>query len=163
MNLFVTGPSPTLCARAHCDVHLIKMATEAAQLLSTTHHLTGRAIGYAPTHPNHPCAIWIRESAANYEWAYLLYRCLLTEYEFRFGKQHGAGRFKHELRRLPNLPRIDRTPWAQCVAPEFQQADTFAAYRLHIRAKLLEWPRRPRPVRTTFTKRVPPSFLSDLP
>jgi len=140
------------------------MTTEAAQLLSTTQFvLTGEVVGYKPTHRNHPCAIWIRESAANYRWAYLFYCCLLTEYEYRFGKQHKAGAFRQAFGRVPPLPENGLTPFAQVVAPVFQQCNTFAAYRQHIRAKLLEWPQRTRPVRTTFTRRQRPAFLSDLP
>lgn len=164
MNLFVTHSSQTLCARAHCDVHLNKMMVECAQLLSTAHYVvTGNQVGYKPTHKNHPCAIWVRASAANYRWAYIFFCALHTEYEYRTGNVQKSARHKKALRRVPPLPAIGLTPFAQAVDAEHRHPNTHIAYRNHIRAKIIEWPSRDRPVRTTYTRRPAPCFLNDSP
>ena len=48
------------------------MILETAQLLCTAHHELGTSIEipYKATHKNHPSAIWVRDSAENYMWAY---------------------------------------------------------------------------------------------
>jgi hypothetical protein len=164
MNLFVTHRSPMQCAVAHCDVHLNKMVTECAQLLSTAHYVvTGEQVGYRPTHKNHPCAIWVRESAANYRWAFVFYCCLLVEYTYRTGKHHKSGQHRKALRLIPPLPEIGLTAFAQAVDDQHRHQNPHIAYRRHIRAKLLEWPTRERPVRTTYTKRPVPRFITETP
>jgi hypothetical protein len=43
---------------------------------------------YSATHLNHPSAVWVRHSAANYMWlAELLEQCCI-EYSYRYGKIH---------------------------------------------------------------------------
>ena len=161
MNLFVTHPAPVHSAIHHCDVHLRKMAVEAAQLLSTAHHVvTGEAVGYKKTHANHPCAIWVRESVGNYRWAYNFYCALLDEYQYRTGKVHGSSKHRDALRRVPPIAKIERTPFAQAMPEQYRGPCAHTAYRRYLRAKLTEWKARARPVRTTFTKRDAPPFLT---
>ncbi len=111
MNIFFLDYDPKIAAQAHCDKHVVKMILETAQLLSTAHRVldgeeyidasSGRKIRrwrledsfredalYKATHINHPCAIWVRESSANYWWAFCLFRHLCEEYTFRYGKTH---------------------------------------------------------------------------
>lgn len=84
MNIFVTNECPMQAAIEHCNVHLVKMATEALQLLSTAHHvLDGNIVGVKPTHINHPSAIWARKTSGNYKWLYQHYVALCTEYLYR--------------------------------------------------------------------------------
>lgn len=107
-----------VCARYHCDKHLIKMIVEYAQLMSTAHRvLDGHTVKvgkksttllpgenftidlserivienrkcYLKTHHNHPCARWARESVANYRWLFKLFLACCTEYTARFGRAH---------------------------------------------------------------------------
>lgn len=73
MNIFVLDPSPKIAASMHCDQHLHKMILESAQMLSTIvflnqpklHH-TGNY--YKPTHPKHPCTIWLMSAPDNITW-----------------------------------------------------------------------------------------------
>lgn len=91
MNIFVLDYNPTLAAQYHCDRHVVKMILETAQLLSTAHHVWGlrsAAKVYRPTHVNHPCALWARQTPLNYAWAYSLLKALCTEYTFRYNKTH---------------------------------------------------------------------------
>lgn len=163
MNIFATHRDPQISARQHCDVHVIKMVTEAAQLLSTAHVvIDNNEIAYRKTHENHPCAIWVRESSANYRWAYEFYCCLLDEYEYRFDKQHAAARHMYALAQVPNIPDLGLTPFAQAMPEELQQSNPHFAYRIYMRVKLREWNERERKVRTTFTRRVVPLFLHNV-
>lgn len=88
MNIFWLDTDLTKCAQAHCDKHVVKMILESCQLLATAHHLCGSTATYKPTHKNHPCAIWVRESYANYILLRNLARALCWEYEQRFNKEH---------------------------------------------------------------------------
>ena len=93
MNIFYLSNDPAECARFHNDRHVIKMILETSQLLSTAHRVldgtlsVGRSASgrkktsyvlmdqrepvlYSATHINHPSAIWVRQSYANYVWLY---------------------------------------------------------------------------------------------
>jgi hypothetical protein len=91
MNIFVVDQDTYKSAQALDDLRLNKMIVETAQILSTAMHLRGYA-GidriYKPTHQNHPCCVWARESSENYKWL-LLYFCDLIEVRNnRTGKRH---------------------------------------------------------------------------
>lgn len=114
MNLFYLDEDIDKCAEYHVDTHVVKMVTEAAQLLTTAiwvdefigytpRKLTKDELGiinaekakqpgieertftrFLPTHPNHPCAIWTRSSLDNYEWTFNYCDALNSEYCFRY-------------------------------------------------------------------------------
>lgn len=118
MNIFFLDSDPKLCAQMHNNRHCVKMILEYAQLLSTAHRvLDGKEVEgkkmvagsfpvrwrkfkqwklnderdtilYSATHINHPSAIWVRQSNANYRWLHYLLRELCEEYTFRYGKVH---------------------------------------------------------------------------
>ena len=115
MNIFYLDSIPTVCAKYHNDKHVIKMILEYAQLLSTAHRVldgtqsiglsaTGRkqtryvlpdsreSILYTATHINHPSAVWVRQSVANYMWLSNLLVELCKEYTYRYGKVHKCER-----------------------------------------------------------------------
>jgi len=160
MNLFVLDRDPRLAARAHCDKHVVKMVLETAQLLSTAHDHFGEATYsdlrncfevrgqrvYHPTHQNHPCAVWVRETAANYRWACSLLEALLHEYQRRFGdrakKRHKTWDVLQALRSPPRAlvkscaDRPDAmTPFALAMPEQYRQADPVAAYRAYYRGE----------------------------
>jgi len=111
MNIFYLDKNPQRCAQMHVDKHCVKMILEYAQLLSTAHRVldgvltvglsqSGRKqqryilsderqqMLYSATHINHPSAVWVRQSNANYMWlAELLEECC-KEYSYRYGKIH---------------------------------------------------------------------------
>lgn len=72
MNVFALDLSPKTAARYHCDAHVVKMILETTQMLSTAHWMRGTRGPYRPTHANHPCSVWVRESTANYKWLHEL-------------------------------------------------------------------------------------------
>jgi hypothetical protein len=54
------------------------------------------------THVNHPSAIWVRQSAANYSWLYSLFEALSHEKKFRYPK--GPNRTYFEFREFLKNP-----------------------------------------------------------
>ena len=125
MNVFYLSNNPRVCAEYHCDKHVLKMIIEYAQILSTTHRIvdgsamegrtkTGRrktvyslsdtrdSNVYLATHINHPSTVWVRQSAKNYDWLYVMWSELLSEYTNRYGKQHACEKLIPHLKQLPN-------------------------------------------------------------
>ena len=75
MNIFYLHDDPEVCAKSHCDKHVVKMILEYSQLLSTAHHeLDGEPSieCYKSTHKNHPSALWARTNRSNYNWLWSL-------------------------------------------------------------------------------------------
>ena len=107
MNLFWLDSDVTRCAQAHQDAHLGKMLLEAVQLLCTAfalpyypfvtwldstpaERLAADLLPYSHTHVNHPCALWVRASRANFDRAIELAEALAAEFRYRFDKPHGS-------------------------------------------------------------------------
>ena len=64
MNIFHLDKNPKICARYHCDKHVVKMILETAQMLSTAYR---RVCGdddnlYKTAYPKHPMTIWVGDS-----------------------------------------------------------------------------------------------------
>jgi hypothetical protein len=70
----------------------MKMCLEAAQLISSAVSILGgyfpkaAPLLYKPTHYNHPCCKWVRESRENFAWTVELCLALQLEKAFRDGK-----------------------------------------------------------------------------
>lgn len=125
MNIFYLSKNERECAQFHNDKHVVKMILEYAQLMSTAHRVLdgkegieisekGRRIKrwflndsqlntslMKATHINHPSAVWTRKTSNNYEWLYRMWRCLLEEYTYRYGKNHSCERLIGDLAILP--------------------------------------------------------------
>jgi hypothetical protein len=150
MNIFYLDREPLLAARAHCDKHCVKMILETAQLLSTAHReLDGDEYAdahglYKATHKNHPSAVWVRESAANYRWAHQLLVELCGQYGYRYGKTHKTERLIEPLSTLPLNISTDAafTEPPQCMPDEYKRSDVVDAYRAYYhgdKAGFAEW------------------------
>lgn len=127
MNIFLLDEDPRKCAEYHVDKHVVKMILEYAQLLSTAHAiLDNNGIQleglYKPTHKNHPCAIWVRESYHNYQMLYKLLKELCNEYTFRYGKIHKTSGLLDKLQYSPfNIPPVGcMTPPALAMPDEYK-------------------------------------------
>ncbi len=170
MNIFFLSANPSVAAQAHCDKHVVKMLLESTQLLWTAQWILrgsppddaprtkGGALGYKPTHKNHPCAIWTRTKAANYQWLCCLATALAAEYHFRYPtagphacEAHVAWLaanpppFPVEAAGLVALSRV-----ALAMPPEYKCADPVASYRaFYMESKgargLLTYTRRDKP------------------
>ena len=138
MNIFYLNEDPRTAAHYHCDKHVVKMIMETVQLLSTAHRvLDGNEwadeVGLvASTHVNHPSAVWVRESAENYCWAYDLFEALCVEKRERYVKPHSYEKYLSVLIRCPdNISFAEQgmTPPPQCMPDEYKQPNTVQAYR----------------------------------
>ena len=157
MNIFILDSDIKANARAHCDAHVGKMILESGQLLSTAHRLLDDtpphdSIIYKATHANHPCAVWVRASASNYDYAYRLFCALADEFVYRRGKPHATHKKLADALASPprSIPRGGLTPFAlampeNCIVPH----DAVASYRQYYithKQHIAHWNwRRPKP------------------
>ena len=179
MNLFVLHNDHIIAARMQCDKHIVKMIVESGQMLSTVHRVldgnltikpskSGKRmvkyweladverenILYKAVHMNHPCTVWTRESADNYEWHYKHFVALCDEYTYRYGKTHATDALlRDKLAKPPkNIPSVSMTPFKlamktnpECMFPE----DPVKSYRLYYQTKQdrfnMNWTNRPVP------------------
>lgn len=170
MNIFFLSSNPKTAAEWHCDKHVVKMLLESAQLLWTAQHIAGTGTftdapttkdgsrhGYKPTHKNHPCAIWVRASIANYEWLCALAAALADEYHYRYPAAGPHACEAHIAWLTKNPPRLPEGPltWpALAMPPEYKISKSpMACYRaFYVGSKgargLL-----------TYTRREPPSWV----
>jgi hypothetical protein len=138
------------------------MILETAQLLYTAHHVLGTSDlpegAYKKTHPNHPCAIWVRESRANYRWLAELGWWLCKEYQHRYGlhKTHKTERHIVWLRtHSPDLPRAP-TPFRQAMPEDYKTEDAVLAYQAYYRENKM----KSRGI-VNYTNRERPDFLNE--
>lgn len=131
MNIFILDGNPRLAAEYHCDKHVVKMILESAQLLSTAHSIHGTPVSpslYKPTHINHPCSKWVRESESNYKWLYRLFEFLLTEYTARYNKYHACERLRPFLSHTYTMELIDPSfsiNIGECTTPALAMPDEY--------------------------------------
>lgn len=90
MQLFVLAQDPRVCARLHCDKHVVKMCVETTQILySALEHWGIRdrfERAYRVTHLKHPCVLWTAAAVAHFEWVLALGVELCGEYRRRYAK-----------------------------------------------------------------------------
>jgi len=141
MNIFYLHPNPTICAQSLHDKHCVKMILETTQLLCTAAELLGAKIpaGYAKSHTNHPCSVWVRKSAANYQWTQSYLDELHREYEYRYMREHdskylisGIDRAYDRIIANPlnaafSLTGITDRP--QCMPDKYKHPNVMQAYR----------------------------------
>jgi hypothetical protein len=137
MNIFFLHRSAPICAQMHADVHVVKMILESAQLLATTHHHYGNAVTYKPTHANHPCAVWVRQSRLHYMFLVDLALALCREYRLRFSKTHKCEDIiLNELRLPPADLKISIWNDPPLAMPdEFKSDDLVESYQRYYASK----------------------------
>lgn len=154
MNIFVLDKDPTIAAQYHNDKHVVKMILETAQLLCTAHHVLSSDDKpdnlYKVTHKNHPSAVWVRESLANYIWLYNLFIELGKEYTFRYNKQHKTIQKLKDTLAIPpnNISFSGLTEFKLAMPNEFKLSDSVESYRNYYRngkTHLAEWKIRGKP------------------
>ena len=136
MNIFCLDTDINLSAKYHCDAHVVKMILEYAQLLCTAHRIIDNNENetlYKATHKNHPCSVWVRDSSANYEYLYILFRNLCDEYTIRYGKIHATDVKLRELLKEPpkNITQGGLTALPLCMPDEYKQNDVVSSYRAY--------------------------------
>lgn len=132
MNIFYLDPNPEICARYHCDKHVIKMIVESAQILSTVHHILDSAYkpAYKPTHKNHPCVKWAAKSLFNYDFVSKLGLKLCAEYEYRYSRIHASAHILFGLyENVPqSIPIGEFTPPPQCMPEQYRLENLLSLY-----------------------------------
>jgi hypothetical protein len=154
MNIFYLNRDPVICAKEHCDKHVVKMCIEYAQLLSTAHRVLDGELYYGTTkngrkikrwkhdvsemednlmkasHVNHPSNIWTRSGKNNYNWLVLMWKELLKEYTLRYEKKHGCEKYIKYLENPPrNIPNGDFTDPPQAMPVDYKGKDAVLAYK----------------------------------
>jgi hypothetical protein len=152
LQLFILDSDPLKAAKMHCDKHVVKMPLEAAQILSTVHHIHDSIYKekcYKKTHEKHPCVIWASKSPKNYEWALSLLKALLSEYTFRYEKIHKSSELLKYLEYNPVKSDIDElTPFAQAIPKEYISDNAVTAYRNYYiseKSSFCKWSKRKAP------------------
>jgi hypothetical protein len=140
------------------------MVLESAQLLSTglwlvderrARRLHQHGQLYRPTHKQHPCALWVSESLANYRWLARLAGALVEEYHYRYGPRRHASepvidscrRFavSQTAERLETWTSRRRTPFALAMPEDYRGDDAVESYRRYYlgeKAPICTWKRR---------------------
>lgn len=153
------------------DKHVVKMILESAQLLSTAHRFldgvemmgktpTGRNVKrwvlsdarepvlYSATHINHPSAIWCRKSVENYNWLTDHMFALLSEYTYRYDKEHKVqGELSYMLQSPPyNLKDWDFTTMPSAMSDEYKISDdplvNYRNYYKKGKSRMFSWKNR---------------------
>lgn len=113
MNIFILDENPKVAAQYQCDKHVVKMCSEAAQMLSEAHWATGSAAPWKSTHQHHPCTLWVQKSISNYEWLIAHGLELCSEYTKRYDKTHKTQQVLEWLQdNKPTLPEVGLTDFA---------------------------------------------------
>ncbi len=152
MNIFILDKCPIKAAQYQCDKHVVKMILETAQLLCSIYE--PNTAPYKRTHYNHPCAVWARESWANYYWLYKHGIALCNEYHYRYGKQHKSlavivwcwENIKFDL--FARVDEHDPISFTKCMPDEYKVDDIVQSYRNYYKSAkkdIAKWTKRPIP------------------
>ena len=137
MNIFHLHTDPKICARYHCDKHVVKMILETSQMLSTAYR---RVCGdddnlYKTAYPKHPMTIWVGDSLENFKYALSLGEWLAIQYTYRYKKVHKSQKIIdyirfHKLKNVvKNFTKVKFTPPPQCMPDEYKHKDYITAYK----------------------------------
>lgn len=157
VNIFVLDRDPRVAAQMACDQHVVKMASETAQILSTACHLHGVKVGYRPSHAGHPCTLWAKTSKANFRWTLVHGFALCREYTYRYGKTHASQAVIAEIdaaRDQVAFDQLARTPFVQVMPSYLHEDNAVVAYRnfyLDSKSRFARW-RKNRPPPDWWTK-----------
>lgn len=150
MNIFVLDLDPVRAAEAQCNKHVVKMCTETAQLLVAAH--AHGVMPWTPTHVNHPCSKWVRESKENYQWTIEHGLALSREYTKRYGKIHAAQAVIELNNKIvpKNFLKSGMTPFAIAIADTFYHVpnDPVTSYRSYYigeKSRFAKWAPRATP------------------
>lgn len=150
MNIFAFDPDPELCAQWLDNSRVGKIMMECSQMLSVAvlHHCPdarkdiGRDGLCRPSHENHPIAVWVRETSANFAWTVRYAEALRDEYAHRYNDTiHGTAR------RLPIIkswdwviPEGELTPFQNSarhgeLGLDFTHMPVHEAYQAYVNAR----------------------------
>ena len=134
MNIFHLDKDPLLCARYHCDKHVVKMILETGQMLCTAYqrHYGLKDDLYKPAYPHHPMTKWVGNTLGNYFFTMKLFNHLLDEYNYRYNKWHKSSRINLLLNgkyiKWHNMTGEFTTP-PLCMPDEYKLDDYVQSYK----------------------------------
>lgn len=112
---------------------------------------------YNNTHHNHPCAIWARESDANYHWLVQIFDGVLREYEKRYQKKHATEKLREFFLTAPrNIKKGVLTPFAMAMPDHYKVDDEVLSYQnfyVGDKSRFAKWT-QPATVPKWFSRRV---------
>ena len=152
----------SMCVSYYSDKHLVKMQLESAQLLCTAVVLSGDVAPYKPTHVNHPCSIWTRQSLQNFLYLRDLAFCMEKEWIWRFHKGKSKTHKAIDAVRtliIPNLPDIGLTPFALAMPAEYKGNDPIESYRAYYSHEKQTYTRKGIVKNHIWTKRDKPFWM----
>lgn len=128
-----------------------------------------------PTHVNHPCNIWLRDSVDDFAWLAYHAVALCSEYNYRFRKTHKYHNIAFIASRLAKLARADyrnHTPFA-CAMPDLyrlmcshkfdtRNEDSIWAYRVYYVNEKLIFGQPGKREFARWTNRTVPTFIQDI-
>ena len=136
MNVFYVHPDPEIAAQSLCDQHIVCMAKEAAQILSTVAIANGMAAPYKATHQHVSIVRWAGSSKPAGRWVWTHGMAICREYTKRYGKTHACEQILSQLQSVPDaLPDIAFQPPPAVVSEELKSLEVLAAYRAFYRTK----------------------------
>ncbi|SPQ99269.1 unnamed protein product (mitochondrion) [Plasmodiophora brassicae] len=159
MNLFILSACPRQCAQWMFDVHIVKIITEAIQMLCVAKRMRDPEADhsglYGASHVNHPVTIWVRESAENYRWTMALCDAMHDEWKYRFDHEESRVHGAYQKMLLLDPPRDEAFPqrsltkFAQAMPEEYRCDDSIEAYHRYYQSpdkqRLASWRKRDRP------------------
>lgn len=172
MNIFCTNADPLISAQELCDQHCrSKMQIESAILLQ--HCFSNDTLRHAPPtkkgeprksgkgYFNHPCAVWVRESKANFNWLVEHALEMFSERDFRWPASvtHFTKTFiewcKNNIDKTIYCKQTTLTPFAVAIKPEskcrqiigFEKMSITEKYQLYIKfdKNFATWTKRTKP------------------
>lgn len=154
MNIFVLSTCPNEAATYMCDQHIVKMAIETAQMLSTAAVSIDPDIAsyvYKPCYKHHPCTVWAGTTSDNYAWLVEHGMAICREFTHRYSGTHGSQRIIERCRDwAENASRYScMTNFAQAMPDKYKHDDPVIAYRAYYIGEKMAWARwsksRPQP------------------
>lgn len=145
MNIFVLHENPVVAAHYLCDKHVVKMALETAQIVSTVWQMYTADVPephYRATHEHHPCVQWAARTIDNYQWLIAHGRALVAEHHMRYpaSPMHGSARIIEALAAPPaQMLGVGLTPYAQAMPEQYRREDAVVAYRLYYLSEKLHF------------------------
>lgn len=169
MNIFPIDRDPKKCAEWSCDQHVVKIISEAVLIYSSALSYSDskkwstipKDNKYGPI--NLPLVRWAINKQNRIWLAHYIFE-LNKEYEFRYGKKHGAYEvFLFLAKEFKEMPYEDisfclpQDPFVQCMPEEFKSEDPIEAYRNYYKFKFSQGFKRP----MRWAKRNKPLFLQE--
>ena len=149
MNIFILHPDQSLCAKYHCDKHIVKMPLETTQKLCSVQWRYNSTAPYLKVHTKHPCTLWAGDTVDNYKWLWEFGIELCKEYTYRYERTHACEKVLAIIKNPPvELTKKGTTLFPQAMPEEYKHRDPVVAYReyyKHEKRRFAKWKKRKTP------------------